>query len=175
MKEIWKDIKGYDGLYQVSNTGRVRSSNGIMKSRVSGCYPRIKLCNNGASEHLFVHRLVAEAFIPNPENKSQVNHKDGNKLNNVVSNLEWVTPSENAIHSHRVLGHKAYNPCLGKFGDKHWNSKIVLQIKDGTIVGKFFGACEAQRKTKINNSGICMVCRGKRQSAGGYQWKYKEQ
>lgn len=174
MKEIWKDIKGYEGLYQVSNIGRVRSSNGIIKPRISGCYPRIKLYNKGACEHVFVHRLVAEAFIPNPENKSQVNHKDGNKLNNIVSNLEWVTPSENAIHAHRVLGHKTCNPCLGKFGKEHWNSKLVLQIKDGKIIAEFYGCMEAQRKTKIHHSGIGMVCCGRRQSAGGYQWKYKE-
>jgi len=175
MAEVWKDVKGYEGLYQVSNLGRVRSSGlQIMKTRVSGCYYRIKLCNHGACEHVFVHRLVADAFIPNPKKKTQVNHIDGNKLNNIVSNLEWVTPSENAIHSHRVLGHKANNPALGKFGVEHWNSKIVLQIKNGVIIGEFFGACEAQRKTKINNSGICMVCRGERKTAGGYQWKFKE-
>lgn len=113
--EIWKDIKGYEGLYVVSNTGKIKSidryitdKNGKIKfthgriikvrSQNSG-YNVLRLCKNGKKPAFTVHRIVAETFIPNPENKPYTNHKDGNKQNNRVSNLEWVTPSENMRHA----------------------------------------------------------------------------
>src|SRR3990167_2906059 len=122
MKETWKDILGYEGLYQVSNLGRVKS---LSKLKINGQfthitkekilininnktgYLQVNLTRN--TQKVFsVHRLVAQAFIPNPENKPQTNHKDGNKKNNHIDNLEWATVSENGIHSYRVLGNVAW-------------------------------------------------------------------
>lgn len=107
MKEIWKDIEGYDGFYQVSNLGRVRSwknarwgrcdkPHSLTLSNHAKGYTMVTL---GQYEKKTVHRLVAEAFIPNPENKSQVNHINGNKADNRVKNLEWVTNQENRDHA----------------------------------------------------------------------------
>ena len=105
--EIWKSIKGFEGCYMISNMGRVKSlpRNGtinverIIKPGIRNNYLFIRLVGNHKDKKCSVHILVAEHFIPNPENKSQVNHKDGNKLNNCVDNLEWTTQSENMIHT----------------------------------------------------------------------------
>lgn len=113
--EEWKDIEGYEGLYQVSDQGNVKSlarkrnnSKGsytqkeriLKQSNTTTGYKKVELVKNGQKKSLRVHRLVAQAFIPNPENKPEVNHIDGNKTNNFVSNLEWVTSSENTTHAY---------------------------------------------------------------------------
>lgn len=99
--EIWKDIIGYEGYYEVSNKGRVRSKYRILKPQLqANGYYTIRLSKNNIVQMKRVHRLVAETFIENRDNKKQVNHIDGNKLNNVTDNLEWVTPSENTKHSY---------------------------------------------------------------------------
>lgn len=103
--EDWKDITGYEGLYQVSNFGRVKrlNTNRILKSAKSkGGYPYIVLSKNGITSNKTIHRLVAKAFIPNPENKPEVNHIDENKTNNKVSNLNWMTRKENVNHGTRT-------------------------------------------------------------------------
>jgi len=117
MKEKWKDIKLYEGLYQISSFGRVKSLNRItsnvdgifrelkekiLKQSISNEYYSITLNKLGIKKRFTVHRFVALAFIPNPENKEQVNHKDGNKLNNMKSNLEWNTKSENQLHAYAI-------------------------------------------------------------------------
>lgn len=105
MTEIWRDIEGYDGLYQVSNCGRVKSLNygregRILKASLKSGYPFVQFGKCG--RQIYVHRLVAKAFIPNPDNKPEVNHIDGNKTNNHADNLEWGTRSENNVHAVRL-------------------------------------------------------------------------
>lgn len=110
MDEIWKDIKGYEELYQVSNMGRVKSlkRGAILKPSHNGCgYLKFVLSKNNNQKTFYIHRLVAEAFIPNLGNKPQVNHIDGNKENNIVSNLEWSIAKDNILHSYRKLGKEA--------------------------------------------------------------------
>ena len=121
----------------------------------------------------YVHRLVAEAFINNKNNAATVNHKDGNKQNNNVSNLEWCSYGENILHAYRVLNRSA--PWKNKKGKDFALSKIVLQIKEGKIIAEFHGTREASRITGISCSSISECCRGstKYSHAGGYQWKYK--
>ena len=136
-------------------------------------YVYVRLVKDGKKFSKRLHRLVAEAFIPNPENKPQVNHKNGIKTDNRVENLEFCTASENNLHAFRVLHKKYVSPNLGKFGKDNYCSKIILQIKNNKIIKEFFGFHEAQRETKIFQGNICKCCRGERKTAGGYQWKYK--
>ena len=157
--------------YYVTDSGDVYSrnySNGRfrrLKPWKGERYYRVRLPIGKKS----IHRLVAETFIPNPENKPYINHINGIKTDNRVENLEWVTQSENIIHSYRVLGNK--NPMLGKYGEKNHRSKAVVQLKNGEEIKVFGGVREARRMTGIGHIDGC--CRGERKMAGGYQWKYK--
>ena len=139
IQEIWKDVVGYEGLYQVSNLGRVKSlekinphNGNVFKEKVlsqnkSRLYNQVRLSNKGLAKTLTVHRLVAKAFIPNPKNKPQVNHIDGDKRNNHVENLEWCTASENRVHA---LDNNLVNV---PFGTSHHACKLtekqVLEIR----------------------------------------------
>lgn len=107
--EIWKDIKGYEGVYKISNLGKINSlprkhSKGkiLNPAKNNRGYLRVALCFEGKARYDSIHRLVAETFIPNPKNLTEVNHKDGNKLNNTVENLEWTTRTQNQIHAYRI-------------------------------------------------------------------------
>lgn len=189
--EIWKDIKNFENQYQVSNFGRVKSLERVIKikdKRKGEYYKKIICCilipsvrkdgyvfvdlhKNNKKKAFKIHRIVAEAFIQNPYNKPQVNHKNGIKSDNRVENLEWVTPHENMLHSYRVLHCKRSEGVRGKDTKK---SKIVLQIKDGKIIRKFYGCPEASRITGIDRSQIQRCCGNKKyaKTAGGFQWKY---
>ena len=126
--EVWKDVVGYEGLYKVSNLGRVKKPMGaydIILRPFTQDYKMISLSFSGKSKKFLVHRLVAQAFIQNPENKDEVNHIDGNKLNNVVENLEWVTKSENAKH--------AYKLGLSKFTEEHRLNASNASVKVTSI------------------------------------------
>ena len=114
--------------------------------------------------------MVAEAFIPNPENNPCVNHKNGNKLDNNINNLEFCSYSENNIHAYRVLGKSG---AWKDRGAEHPSCKPVLQIKDGKIIAEFYSILEAERRTGIDNTHISLCCKGKQKTSGGFLWKYK--
>lgn len=164
--------------YLISDWGDIwKNDHGQMKMLKSHLtqdgYARVTLFDGGKGTHFAVHRLVAEAFIPNPENKPQVNHKNGIKTDNRVENLEWVTAKENVRHAFDVLHRAASKPWKGKFGKDHNCSHIVLQIQGDLIINEFYGINEAERETGISHQHISHVCGGKRKTAGGYKWKYK--
>lgn len=166
-KEIWREIDGFPD-YEVSNLGRVCSFKGkypkILKSyKNRSSYLYIILCIGGKQVTKKVHRLVAEAFVSNPENKPQVNHIDEDKLNNMAENLEWVTRRENMNHG------------TGIKRSAEARSKAVVQYTTGGVfIAEYNSLAEAERVTGIAKSSICRVCRGKLKTAGGYEWCYEE-
>lgn len=188
MQEIWKDIKGYEGLYQISNLGRVKSLrkwirgyNGykneerILKPYIhhGPDYYVVTLCKNKNKKMHLLHRLIAKAFIPNPNNYPQINHIDGNKQNNNITNLEWCTQSQNTKHAFKMGLEKPNRYMLYKKDRISPLCKKVIQYdKNGNIITKFKSCAEATRITKINHISDC--CRGKVKTAGGFIWKYSE-
>jgi hypothetical protein len=151
-----------------NHTGRIKK---LTARKDKDGYLDVCLWNSTGRHWCRVHRLVAETFIPNPESKPQVNHKNGIKDDNRVENLEFCTNSENQTHAYRVLGRK--NPRLGMRGGKCPFAKTVLQIKDGKIIGEFYGMKEAERQTGTRSQYISNCCRGVQKTASGFQWTYK--
>lgn len=174
MTEEWKDIKDYEGLYQVSNWGRVRSLNynhtGKIKIRTnvkaSGGYLKIGLNKNGLYKNYSIHRLVAETFIPNPLNLPQVNHKNENKQDNRVENLEWISASGNTNYGTR-------NEKVSKANTNGKCSKTVLQLSlSGDFIREWPSAMEIQRQLGFWQSPISACCRGEKPHYKGFLWKY---
>lgn len=153
MKEIWKAIKGYEGLYQVSNLGRVKSLYRciILSPKISNSgYYVVTLSLNGETKMFLIHRLVAQNFLENPDNLSCVNHKDQNKLNNCVSNLEW---------------------CDNRYNIRYSKAKKVGCYKDDKLI-KIYDALRDTKKDGFNFRSIASCCSGKYKHSGGYQWHY---
>lgn len=147
MNIIWKDIKGYEDLYAVSNTGLVKGKkyNRVLKPDINKGYVRVSLCKDGKTSKQFIHRLVASHFIPNPDNKPQVNHINGDKLTNTAINLEWVTCSENHKHAYQ-LGLKDPSKCCPKLG----NNKG--QTSEYMYVSRYTSDKEDSYRATISNS-----------------------
>ena len=165
MEEIWHDIEGYEGLYQISNKGLVKSlkwgKERILRPGIDGYgYMFVCLCNDNVMKYFKLHRLVAQAFIPNIDNLSEINHKDENKLNNCVENLEWITCIDNCNYGSR---------------NKRLSRKILQYSKSGEFIREWQGALEVERVLKIAQPNITQCCKGKRKSSGGFVWKYKEE
>ena len=188
--EIWKDIQGYEGLYQVSNLGRVKSLARIAKGRndserqiggrfrstnnlMANGYKMVSLSKDKTLNNFLVHRLVAEAFCDKRNSDAVVNHIDGNKQNNSASNLEWCSRSYNQIHAFKVLGVKPSNPWSGVCSKDHPRSKPIIMKKDGSVIREFHSAVDAEKETGISRKNILHCLKGKHMSAGGYNWSYK--
>ena len=158
--ENWKSIIGYEGLYEVSDQGRVKSlkrgKERILKpAKQRWGYLQVRLCKNSQKKDFKVHRLVAEAFCPNPcpDKFDQVNHRDENKTNNAASNLEW---------------------CDAKYNKTYSEGISVQQFnKQGNLLATYPSVREAERVTRIGHSHIIACCKGKFKSSGGFIWKFK--
>ena len=183
MKEIYKDINGYDGKYKISNFGNVLSMNYRGNTKKPNVLTPIKHHLGYMLIHLvgkdkkikmkMIHTLVADAFIPNPENKKYVNHIDGNKQNNHVSNLEWVTSKENMNHAIRTGLRNPHKNNHPKGADTP-NSTIILQYtKDGKLVKQWECISEASRHIGCNPSSIINNAKGRTKTLHGFIWRYK--
>lgn len=176
MEEIWKDITGYEEFYKVSNLGNIFSisRNKLLKITLSDKgYPKVKLYKTNTNvKEFFNHRLVVQHFLENFNPNLQVNHKDGDRTNNIITNLELVTCKENIQHAFRVLKRKGSN--LGLKGDKSPHSiKITQYSIDNKFIKDWDCARDVERVLFIANTNVLCCAKGKRKTAGGFIWKYK--
>ena len=179
--EEFRDIQDYEGMYQVSNYGRVKSirNNKILKTSPNTYnYFGTTLSNNGNRKQVYLHIEVAKAFIPNPLNKPTINHEDGNKKNNRIDNLSWATYSEQLNHSYKNDLRKKplgkLNPMYKKTGKKHHKSKPIYQYDlDGNFLREWENAYEIKRQLGIAQGNINQCCLGKTRKSHNYIWKYK--
>ena len=167
--EIWKDVPGYEGEYKVSSLGRIKSlkGQGKRKTYLNGHktklgYVLIALLKDGEKKQRFLHRIVADAFLDEDSLRKEINHKNGNRADNRLSNLERCTRSENMKHSYRVLGRKP--PMQGRSGV---NSKQVKCIETNKI---YKSACAAARETGLRREGIRDSASGRHMTCGGFHW-----
>lgn len=172
--EIWKPVVGYEGKYEVSNLGNVRSldyrhtktTHIIAKTYDSNGYFKVNLKVNGVAKNLTIHRLVAMAFIPNPNGFNQVNHKDENKENNNVENLEWCTASYNSSYGTRP------SRLSKHFKNYSQYSKPVIHIGLNNVETYYPSMKEAERATGIKQGNISNCCNGKQKCTKGNYFKY---
>lgn len=187
--EEWKPVVGYEGLYNVSTFGRVKAIASTFKTKKGKTYHRkthiIKSNPDGRRGYLraviykdnigtsySIHRLVAFAFLENPEGKREVNHKNGIKIDNKANNLEWSTGTENRLHAYHVL--KVRKPLEGRFGKNHHTSKPVNQLSmNGELIKRWDSAADIQRSwigAKAANISAC--CKGKLKQCKGFKWEF---
>jgi hypothetical protein len=176
--EIWKDIKNFEGLYQVSNLGRVKSlkreltdgriwEERILKTPLSSGYPCVSLRLNNVYYKERVHRLVGHAFVNGYQDKYTINHKDGDKTNNEYSNLEWCSLSENIKHALRT----GLNNAPAKMHEANQKKTVQLNLNN-QVLKVYDSARDAALAVNCPIQNITRVCRGERNSARGYKWIY---
>lgn len=185
--EIWKPVPGFEGLYEVSNLGRLKSYKQDPRGKIlnltnaKGDYLRVVLQGIGKQrKSTSVHRLVAEAFIPNESGLPEVNHKDGNRQNNKAENLEWCTTAENIRHA--INMHPIQLAAMHRYNTEIRPHPIIQLTKDGKIVNRFRNGADASRETGICHRNILQAAHGtdngrgfKRKTAGGYVWRFEEE
>ena len=193
MEELWRTIPEYEGKYEVSNYGNVRSLNYRGTNQVKNLQPSlggrgylmVGLCKDGKMRTEKIHRLVARLFVPNPDNKPQVNHIDGVKTNNQASNLEWVTSGENQAHAYRKGLKKAdpeWGRTLGKVHGAVGRDKIKAErvkpvIATNVKTGEetlYESAAEVERVLGVHHSDVSRICRGRRGTGKGYTFRYSD-
>lgn len=168
MGEVWKDVPGYEGLYQVSNMGRVKSllrNKIITEHNTSNGYLQVHLNKNKKVKYEYIHRIVARVFSEGmSELRNEVNHIDGNRINNISTNLEWCTRSEN--HNTELYIQRQKNA-------KYKKTKRVKQFSlNGEFIAEYFGIHEANRVTGIDRRGISWCCKNIQKTAGKFIWKF---
>ena len=186
IEEVWKDIKGYEGLYQVSNYGRIKSlkrkvyaGRGKMRwqyekilseNKTNGNgYKIVSLNKEGKSKNKYIHRLVAENFLKNPNNYKYINHKDQNTLNNNVENLEFCTAQYNCTYNNAHIKRGL------KFRNNLSNSKKIYQLdEENNIIKEYPSSAEAGRQLGVTESSISACLRGLQKHSAGYKWKYAD-
>lgn len=183
--EIWKNVPEFNGIYQISNLGRLKSFKEIKSGRIlsninrQGGYLSVVLQYKGFIRYTRIHRLVAETFISNPDNKPEVNHIDGNKQNNCVDNLEWVTRKENAAHARKhnpniLRGMNRYNQFIRPKNIRQYSldEKFIAMFPNSTEAAKFTGVC-GRNILQVANATEYKPGRVRHQ-AGGYVWKFAD-
>lgn len=184
--EIWRPVVGYEGVYEVSNKGRVKSlirGKGILKpDKHSNGYVSVELFRGKEvkSKRLTIHRLVALAFIPNPNNLPFVNHKDESRDNNCVENLEWITHRDNLLYgtaSQRRIAHTDYSDPkraeIARANGKAVSRPVDQFTRSGEYIQSFESAKAASIATGAHHSHLLECCMGKLETSGGYIWRYK--
>lgn len=183
--EIWKDIEGYEGYYQVSNWGNVRSLDFrrrgtvslLRQNKASQGYLIVRLFKNKKWKNCYVHRLVGMAFLENPNCFKEINHKDENKQNNHVDNLEWCTPKFNTNYSRLKHPERYFTTINGKRTTKKtkYSSIPINQLSlNGDLIKKWNNIAEIVRTLKFHNTAITECCQMKREKAYGYKWEFAE-
>lgn len=181
MKEVWKDIEGFEGKYQVSNLGNVKSLNyrnqgysqNLVPKKNNQGYLWVELRRNGESKCCLIHRLVADAFIENLKNYPIINHKDENPLNNAVDNLEWCDISYNVIYSLKRKGKYRENKIVRRRKNRNLKEKHIIQKTiDDKFIRDWKNLGEIVRSTNMNRWSITQCCTGDRKTAHGYKWDF---